>query len=91
MPTLKTLQTIISPASNPTNDSEQVGQQPPDTDEEDGTRDDVAEPVVKPERWSGLSGGVQFLPWLVADKMEQNDDLSKLRDQFSSAEGRWYW
>ena len=37
------------------------------------------------------SGGVQFLPWLVADKVEQNDDLAKVREQFSAADGRWYW
>lgn len=37
------------------------------------------------------SGGVQFLPWLVADKVEQNDDIATVRQQFSSADDRWYW
>ena len=37
------------------------------------------------------SGGVQFLPWLVADKNEQNDEIGKVREQFSTAEGGWYW
>lgn len=37
------------------------------------------------------SGGVQFLPWLVADQVEQNDDLSAVRDQFSTTGERWYW
>lgn len=37
------------------------------------------------------SGGVQFLPWLVADKVEQNDDIAQVRQQLSSADERWYW
>lgn len=37
------------------------------------------------------SGGVQFLPWLVADKVEQNDDLAAVREQLSSTSDRWYW
>ena len=37
------------------------------------------------------SGGVQFLPWLVADKTEQNDELATVRQQFSTPDGRWYW
>ncbi len=37
------------------------------------------------------SGGVQFLPWLVADNVEQNDDIAKVREEISTGEGRWYW
>ena len=37
------------------------------------------------------SGGVQFLPWVVADKTEQNDDLLNVREQFTSQQARWYW
>lgn len=37
------------------------------------------------------SGGVQFLPWQVADKTEQNDGLSDVRQQFSHTAERWYW
>lgn len=37
------------------------------------------------------SGGVQFLPWLVADKVEQNDSIAQVREQLSSAGDRWYW
>lgn len=37
------------------------------------------------------SGGVSFLPWQVADKTVQNDDLLKVREQLSTPAGRWYW
>lgn len=37
------------------------------------------------------SGGVQFLPWLVADKTEQNDDLGTVRQQLTDSSDRWYW
>jgi len=37
------------------------------------------------------SGGVQFLPWQVADQVKQNDDLAKVRNQLSVVDGRWYW
>ncbi len=37
------------------------------------------------------SGGVQFLPWLVADKVEQNDEIASVRKQLSSTGDRWYW
>ena len=37
------------------------------------------------------SGGVQFFPWQVADKTQQNDEIGKVREQFSTADGRWYW
>ncbi len=37
------------------------------------------------------SGGVQFLPWLVADKTEQNEELGEVRQRVLPSEGRWYW
>ena len=37
------------------------------------------------------SGGVQLLPWTVADNVEQNDDLANVRQQLTSADDRWYW
>ena len=36
------------------------------------------------------SGGVQFLPWLVADKTEQSEELGEVRQQVLSSEGKWY-
>ncbi len=37
------------------------------------------------------SGGVQFLPWLVADNTEQVDAIAKVREQVSVSDGQWYW
>ena len=37
------------------------------------------------------SGGVQFLPWQVADKTELSDEVAKVREQLSTTNGRWYW
>ena len=38
-----------------------------------------------------VSGGVQFLPWLVADNTVQNDEVAKVRKQLRSSDERWYW
>jgi len=37
------------------------------------------------------SGGVQFLPWLVADQTVRSDELGEVREQFSKSNDRWYW
>ena len=48
--------------------------------------------VERAGNWTvSVSGGVQFLPWQIADQVEQNDDLSQVRQQFESTTGRWYW
>ena len=57
------------------------------------TKVDSMVSFVKPGRnWvASVSGGVQFLPWLVADKTEPSDTLAKIREQVSTNDGQWYW
>ncbi len=57
------------------------------------TKVDSMVSFVKPGRnWiASVSGGVQFLPWLVADNTEQDDTISDMRKQVSSSDNRWYW
>jgi len=57
------------------------------------TKVDSMVSFVKPGRhWvASVSGGVQFLPWLVADNTEQVDEVAKVREQVSVGDGRWYW
>jgi len=57
------------------------------------TKVDSMVSFAKPGRnWvASVSGGVQFLPWLVADNTVQNDAIAKVREQISASEGRWYW
>jgi hypothetical protein len=39
------------------------------------------------------SGGVQFQPWLVADRTEQSAEIAPVRDKVAAAEdsGNWWW
>ncbi len=57
------------------------------------TKVDSMVSFVKPGRnWVvSVSGGVQFLPWLVADNTEQDDKIAKVREQISTSDGQWYW
>ena len=57
------------------------------------TKVDSMVSFVKPGRkWvASVSGGVQFLPWLVADNSVQNDKIANIRKKVSSNDDRWYW
>ena len=57
------------------------------------TKVDSMVSFVKPGRnWvASVSGGVQFLPWLVADNTEQSGTIAKVREQVSTSDTRWYW
>lgn len=71
----------------------QMMQQAPVAQYHAPTKVDSMVSFVKPGRnWvASVSGGVQFLPWLVADNTEQNDAIAKVREQVTVNDGQWYW
>jgi len=57
------------------------------------TKVDSMVSFAKPGRkWVvSISGGVQFLPWLVADNTVQDDKIAQVREQLSTSGEQWYW